>query len=158
MRRLSQDCECRSCDRTQPDARGLASLASVDSRVDSEARREDCEGIRKIRRCHAQDIWRPAHRGAARSARAIPVESQVKIYLRHPFWQAVGLLVLAYLVIVCLITVLPGSAMVPRSVVLQYIATLLVAVLIWVSDDEARWTQFKEPMHDVLVQPRLKVV
>ena len=82
----------------------------------------------------------------------------MKTYLRHPFWQAVGLLILAYLVIVFLIPALPGSAMVPGSVVLQYMATVLVGVLIWVSDDEARWTQFKEPMHDVLVQPRLKVV
>jgi len=82
----------------------------------------------------------------------------VRTYLRHPFWQAVGLLILAYLVIVFVIPALPGSAMVPGSVVLQYMATVLVGVLIWVSDDEARWTQFKEPMHEVLVQPRLKVV
>src|SRR5207237_5219498 len=61
-------------------------------------------------------------------------------------------------VIVSLSPVLPGSGMVPGSVVLQYMATVLVGVLIWVSDDEGRWTQFKEPMHDVLVQPRLKVV
>src|SRR5947207_13318839 len=82
----------------------------------------------------------------------------MKTYLRHPFWQAVGLLILAYLVIVFLIPALPGSAIVPKSVVLQYMATVLVGILIWVSDDEARWTQFKEPLHEVLIQPRLKMV
>ena len=82
----------------------------------------------------------------------------MRAYLRHPFWQAVGLLVLAYLVIVFVIPMLPGSAMVPSSVVLQYMATVLVGILIWVSDEETRWTQFKEPLHDVLIQPRLKMV
>ncbi len=79
-------------------------------------------------------------------------------YLRHPFWQAALLLVLAYLAIVYVIPILPGSAIVPKSVVLQYMATVLVGVLIWVSDDEARWTTFKAPLHEVLIQPRLKVV
>jgi len=46
----------------------------------------------------------------------------MRAYLRHPFWQAVGLLVLAYLIIVFVIPMLPGSAMVPSSVVLQYMA------------------------------------
>ncbi len=76
----------------------------------------------------------------------------------HPFWQAVGLLVLAYLVIVFGIPLLPGSAIVPKSVVLQYMATVFVGLLIWVSDDEARWTRFKEPLHAVLIEPRLKVI
>src|SRR5262245_9507816 len=82
----------------------------------------------------------------------------MRAYLRHPFWQAVGILVAAYIVIVFVIPVLPGSAIVPKSVVLQYMATVLVGVLIWVSDDEERWTTFKQPLHDVLVQPRLKLV
>src|SRR6266705_6629711 len=82
----------------------------------------------------------------------------MRAYLRHPFWQAVGLLILAYLFIVFVIPALPGSAIVPKSVVLQYMATVLVGVLIWVSDDEARWTEFKQPLRDVLVQPGLKVV
>ncbi|HKC40854.1 MAG TPA: hypothetical protein VKC15_15045, partial [Gemmatimonadales bacterium] len=63
--------------------------------------------------------------------------------LRHPFWQAAGLLVLAYVVVVFGIPLLPGSAVVPKSVVLQYMATIFVGLLIWVSDDEARWTLFK---------------
>ena len=82
----------------------------------------------------------------------------MRTYLRHPFWQAVGLLIIAYVVVAFVIPMLPGSAIVPKSVVLQYMATVLVGVLIWVSDDEARWAEFKEPMHDVLVQPRLKIV
>jgi mono/diheme cytochrome c family protein len=79
-------------------------------------------------------------------------------YLKHPFWQAVGLLVLAYLFIEFVIPILPGSALVPKSVVLQYMATVFVGVLIWVSDDEARWAEFKQPLQDVVTQPRLKVV
>ena len=76
----------------------------------------------------------------------------------HPFWQAVGLLVLAYLLVAFGIPLLPGSAIVPKSVVLQYMATVFVGVLIWVSDDEARWTRFKEPLHAVLIEPRLKLI
>ncbi|HKC40143.1 MAG TPA: hypothetical protein VKC15_11420, partial [Gemmatimonadales bacterium] len=82
----------------------------------------------------------------------------MRAYLKHPFWQAALLLVLAYIVIAFIIPVLPGSAVVPKSVVLQYMATVLVGILIWVSDEEERWTKFKEPLHDVLTQPRLKVV
>jgi mono/diheme cytochrome c family protein len=82
----------------------------------------------------------------------------MRTYLRHPFWQAVGLLVIAYLVIAFVIPMLPGSAVVPKSVVLQYMATVFVGILIWVSDEEARWTTFKEPLQDVLVQPQLKVI
>jgi mono/diheme cytochrome c family protein len=82
----------------------------------------------------------------------------MKDYIRHPFWQAAGLLVIAYLFIEFIIPVLPGSAVVPKSVVLQYMATVLVGVLIWVSDDEARWTRFKAPLHAVLVEKSLKVV
>jgi mono/diheme cytochrome c family protein len=79
-------------------------------------------------------------------------------YLAHPFWQAVGLLVLAYVLIVVVVPLLPGSAIVPKSVVLQYMATVLVGVLIYVSDNEARWAQFKEPVNAVLIEPRLRLV
>jgi mono/diheme cytochrome c family protein len=79
-------------------------------------------------------------------------------YVRHPFWQAAGLLVLSYLLIAFGIPLLPGSAVVPKSVVLQYMATVLVGILIWVSDDETRWTRFKEPLNAVLVERRLKTV
>jgi len=77
---------------------------------------------------------------------------------RHPFWQAVGILALAFVVIEWGIPALPGSAIVPASVVLQYMATVLVGVLIYVSDSEERWALFKAPIHAALVQPRLKPV
>ena len=51
-------------------------------------------------------------------------------YAGHPFWQAVGLLVLAYVFIVYVIPLFPGSSIVPKSVVLQYMLTVLVGVLI----------------------------
>ncbi|HUL50543.1 MAG TPA: cytochrome c [Gemmatimonadales bacterium] len=79
-------------------------------------------------------------------------------FLRHPFWQAVLLLVGAFVFIEWIIPVLPGSAIVPKSVVLQYMLTVLVGVLIYVSDNEARWEEFKEPINAALVQPRLRPV
>src|SRR2546426_8962080 len=82
----------------------------------------------------------------------------VRRYVDHPFWQALGLLVLAYLVIVYGIPLFPGSALVPKSVVLQYMVTVLVGVLIYVSDNEERWRRFKEPIQAVLIEPRLKAV
>ncbi|HEX4574162.1 MAG TPA: cytochrome c [Gemmatimonadales bacterium] len=77
-------------------------------------------------------------------------------YAAHPFWQALGLLVLAYLVVVFAVPRLPGSAMVPHSVVLQYMVTVLVGLLIYVSSAEARWARFKEPIQALLVEPRLR--
>jgi len=79
-------------------------------------------------------------------------------YAEHPFWQAVGILLLAYIVVVWVVPVLPGSAIVPKSVVLQYMVTVLVGVLIYVSDNEERWSRFKEPIQAVLIEPRLRVV
>src|SRR2546422_962328 len=75
-------------------------------------------------------------------------------YARHPFWQAVAILVLAFVVIEWGIPALPGSALVPASVVLQCMATVLVGVLIYVSDSEDRWALFKPPLHAALVLPR----
>jgi mono/diheme cytochrome c family protein len=68
------------------------------------------------------------------------------------------LLVGAFVFIEWIIPVLPGSAIVPKSVVLQYMLTVLVGVLIYVSDNEARWEEFKEPINAALVQPRLRPV
>src|SRR5712691_6707601 len=78
-------------------------------------------------------------------------------YAEHPFWQAVGILLLAYIVVVWVVPVLPGSAIVPKSVVLQYMVTVLVGVLIYVSDNEERWRRFKGPIQAVLIEPRLKL-
>jgi mono/diheme cytochrome c family protein len=83
---------------------------------------------------------------------------QVRRYAEHPFWQAVGIMVLAYVLVVWVVPLLPGSAIVPKSVVLQYMVTVLVGVLIYVSDSEERWDRFKQPIQAVLVEPRLKLV
>jgi hypothetical protein len=69
----------------------------------------------------------------------------VRRYTAHPFWQAVAILVLADVVVVYVVPLLPGSAIVPKSVVLQYMVTVLVGVLIYASDSEERWTRFKQP-------------
>ena len=81
---------------------------------------------------------------------------RVRELLRHPFWQAVLLLVGAYLLFkwgVALIPPLLGieSAPVPGSVLLQYMLIALVGVLLYVSDNEARWRQFKGPITATLV-------
>ena len=82
----------------------------------------------------------------------------LRAYRRHPFWQAVAILALAYVIIVFGIPLLPGSAVVPKSVVFQYMATVLVGVLIYVSDNEERWQQFREPIRAAMVEPRLRFV
>ena len=79
-------------------------------------------------------------------------------YLAHPFWQALGIMVLAFLVIEVLIPALPGSAIVPKSVALQYMLTVLVGVLIYVSDNEDRWARFQEPITALLIEPRLRML
>jgi mono/diheme cytochrome c family protein len=79
-------------------------------------------------------------------------------YRDHPFWQAAGILVLAYVLVVYVVPLLPGSALVPSSVVLQYMATVLAGVLIYVSDSEERWARFREPITAALVEPRLRLV
>jgi 1,4-dihydroxy-2-naphthoate octaprenyltransferase len=87
----------------------------------------------------------------------------VRDKLRHPFWQAALLIVLAYLLFKFGIAYLPGligmkSAPVPSSVVLQYMAVVIVAILIYVSSDERRWTGFKAPIHAVLVDNDKKIL
>ena len=78
--------------------------------------------------------------------------------LRHPFWQAVLVLVVAWILITLGIPYLPGlvgmdSAPAPGSVVLQYMVTVLVGVLIWVSDSDERWNRFLEPIRATMVEP-----
>jgi mono/diheme cytochrome c family protein len=82
----------------------------------------------------------------------------IRAYLGHPFWQAIAILIVAYVVVVVGIPLLPGSAIVPKSVVFQYMATMLVGVLIYVSANEERWSKFQEPIHAALVAPQLKWV
>ena len=78
----------------------------------------------------------------------------------HPFWQAVLLLVLSYVLIRWGIQYLPPligmpSAPVPMSVVVQFMLIALVGILIFVSENEERWRRFKEPIQAALVEPRL---
>jgi hypothetical protein len=82
--------------------------------------------------------------------------TRIRDHVRHPFWQAVLLLVLAYLLFKFGIAFLPGllgikSAPVPQSVLLQYMLTAIVGILIHVSSDETRWRRFKEPIHATMV-------
>jgi mono/diheme cytochrome c family protein len=85
----------------------------------------------------------------------------MKERLRHPFWQAVLVTVAAYVLIKWGIPYIPplfgvSSAPVPRSVILQYILTVVVGILVWVSDNEERWKTFKQPIQELLVQPERK--
>jgi mono/diheme cytochrome c family protein len=71
--------------------------------------------------------------------------------LRHPFWQAVVLLVGSYLLFKYGIAYLPPllgvkSAPVPQSVLVQYMLIATVGVLIYVSSDVKRWELFKQPI------------
>jgi mono/diheme cytochrome c family protein len=82
--------------------------------------------------------------------------SRLRALLRHPFSQAVGLLLAAYVAFEFGIAYLPPlfgveSARIPDSVLLQYMLTAMVGILIFVSDNEERWRQFKEPITTTLV-------
>jgi len=83
---------------------------------------------------------------------------RLREYLRHPFWQAAALLVLAYAVFEFGIAYIPPlfgveSAPVPNSVLWQYMLTALVGILLYVSDNEERWRRFKQPIRSALVDP-----
>lgn len=78
--------------------------------------------------------------------------------LRHPLGQFVLILLVAYIVFrfgIWLVPPLLGirSAPVPASVILQYMATVFVGALIYVSDNEARWREFRRPIRETLVEP-----
>lgn len=82
--------------------------------------------------------------------------NSIREYLRHPFWQAILLLLLSYVVFEFGIAYVPPlfgirSAPVPNSVLAQFMITALVGILIYVSDNEERWQRFKEPIGAVLV-------
>jgi mono/diheme cytochrome c family protein len=83
---------------------------------------------------------------------------KIKEALRHPFWQALALMVGAYLLFEFGVAWLPPllgikSAPVPDSVIIQFMATALVGVLIYVSDNEDSWRRFKEPINAAMVEP-----
>jgi mono/diheme cytochrome c family protein len=78
-------------------------------------------------------------------------------WLRHPFWQGVAVMMVAWLLIRFGIPYIPPlfgshSAPVPSSVLFQYLVTALVGVLLYVSADETRWAEFKQPMHALMVR------
>ncbi len=64
-------------------------------------------------------------------------------WMRHPFGQAVALSLGAFLFFKHGIPLLPGSAPVPNSVVLQFTLTALAGILVFVSENEERWKRFK---------------
>jgi mono/diheme cytochrome c family protein len=82
--------------------------------------------------------------------------SRAREVLGHPFWQAVLVLLGAYVLFAYGVPYLPPlvgvpSAPVPQSVLLQYMAIVAVGVLLHVSSDEMRWRRFKRPLHAALV-------
>ena len=91
-----------------------------------------------------------------------PISSVMGRFLNTPFRQATALLVFAYLLIEIGIPFIPplfglASAPVPNTVVLEYLVIAVVGILLWVSDNEERWSEFKQPIHDVLVRPDRRV-
>ncbi|HUE96008.1 MAG TPA: cytochrome c [Longimicrobiaceae bacterium] len=82
--------------------------------------------------------------------------------LNTPFRQAVAILVGAYVLIDFGIPYIPpllgmASAPVPNTVVIQYLITIAVGILLWLSDNEERWREFKKPIHEVLVRPDKRI-
>lgn len=80
----------------------------------------------------------------------------MKRWLEHPFWQAIVLLVAAYLLIDLGIAYVPpllgiSSAPVPDSVLLQFMLTVLAGILIYVSASEEKWGKFQEPIRATMV-------
>lgn len=78
--------------------------------------------------------------------------------LRHPLGQAVVLLVGSWAFFKFVIPLFPGSAPVPASVVLQYTLIAAVGILVYVSENEERWVQFKAPINATLVDPDKKML
>lgn len=74
-------------------------------------------------------------------------------WLKHPLGQAAALLVGAFLFFKYGIPLFPGSAPVPNSVVLEYTLIALAGIMIFVSENDERWSRFKQPIHATLVDP-----
>ena len=76
--------------------------------------------------------------------------------LSHPFWQALLLMVIAFLLVKFGVRFLPPligikSAPVPATVVAQYLIIALAGILIYVSDSEERWALFRQPIRAGMV-------
>ena len=118
----------RRSDRSITSARGLTPRA-IRQRILDPARPRSRRASSGSRASMPQELRAEAHRGPARGAGATSWrarnEDDPSKYSAHPFWQAVGLLVFAFVLIKCRHRVPPAaarcaSAPVPTSVVLQY--------------------------------------
>lgn len=69
------------------------------------------------------------------------------------FWQAVLVVLIAYLIFD---NAFPP--LLPRALMIQYMIITIVAVLLYFSFDETRWSEFKQPILAVLREPRLAVI
>lgn len=84
--------------------------------------------------------------------------SRLRDSVRHPLGQLAVVMLAAYVIFrfgIWLVPPLLGSASapVPSSVVLQYMLTVLVAALLYVSAEDTRWREFKRPIGETLVEP-----
>ena len=91
-----------------------------------------------------------------------PIGSLMGRFLNTPFRQATAVFLFSYVLIEWGIPLIPplfglSSAPVPNTVVLEYLVIAVVGILLWVSDNEERWSEFKQPLHDVLVRPDRRV-
>ena len=80
----------------------------------------------------------------------------MKRLLKQPFWQGAIVIAIAYVVFKYLIGyALPiigvSSAPVPSSVILQYMLTVFVGVLLYMSAEEGRWGTFQKPIKEAMV-------
>ena len=83
--------------------------------------------------------------------------------LKHPFWQGAVVLIVAYAIIkwgigYLLPAIGVSSAPVPSTVITQYMLTVLVGVLLFMSSEEERWARFKEPITTTMVDPNRRAL
>ncbi|MSR06320.1 MAG: cytochrome c [Gemmatimonadetes bacterium] len=81
--------------------------------------------------------------------------SGLPFWPRHAFWQGVALTIVAYVLfdwgIPALRFVGIPSAPVPNSVVVEFMFIALIGIFMYVSENEARWAEFKQPIQSALV-------
>ena len=82
-------------------------------------------------------------------------------YFSGPLGKSAVILGVSYLFLEFGIAYLPplvgiASGPVPDSVLLQYMVTVAIGILLWVSFNEALWKEFKAPLHAAMVEPRQK--
>src|SRR5688572_5508850 len=85
------------------------------------------------------------------------------LFPKSVFARSVLVVLIAYLLIEFGIPYIPPllgmpSAPVPNTVVFQYLLTVIVGILLWVSDNETRWSEFKRPIQRTLVDPDKKLL